>query len=351
MSRELVPQALADRADRVQAGRRARFGERRHRRRNVIRYLPIWTSSSSSSTLLSMRRLLTKVPLRLPRSRIVKTLPSRVSSACRRETVTSSRKTSHSGERPISGAVADRLEALPRPTAARADDERRPVDVLGQAAPPRSPPGRGSASSRRRSRGRAAHRSGSSTSPPRGSGIRTPGSRCGSLPPAEDRAEIAGVDVLAAARPLCPLGADDVDLAVHHAPVQRDVVLLVLEPRGSQPRAPRRPCSARSGSGVELGVVRHVARALVDRALERRRRLRLEASVGDLRLAGARCARPRRMSIRPWRTPAPARDRILAVLDLREQGRQLVRRRAKAGREAFPRLPFRSGAAVFEAAA
>ena len=33
------------------------------------------------------------------------------------------------------------------------------------------------------------------------------------MPPAEDRAEIAGVDVLAAAaRPLCPLGAGDVDL-------------------------------------------------------------------------------------------------------------------------------------------
>ena len=78
---ELVPQALAHRADRMQAGRRARFGKCRHRRRNVILYLPIWTSSSSSRTLLSIRRLLTNVPLRLPRSRIVNTFPSRVSSA------------------------------------------------------------------------------------------------------------------------------------------------------------------------------------------------------------------------------------------------------------------------------
>ena len=44
----------------------------------------------------------TNVPLRLPRSAIENASPSRTSSAWRRETVTSSRKTSQSGERPIS---------------------------------------------------------------------------------------------------------------------------------------------------------------------------------------------------------------------------------------------------------
>ena len=71
--RELVPQALADRADRVQA-RGPGCSVRRHRCRNVIRYLPTWTSSSSSSSADSMRRRLTNVPLRLPRSRIVNTV-------------------------------------------------------------------------------------------------------------------------------------------------------------------------------------------------------------------------------------------------------------------------------------
>ena len=166
---------------------RARFGDGRHRRRNVIRYLPIWTSSSSSSTLLSIRRLLTNVPLRLPRSRIVNTfavadelgVPARDRDVVE-EDVALGRA---ADQRP----VADRLEALPRPAAAGADDERRPVDALAVARR-RARPGRGSASSRRRSRARAAPRSASSTSPPPGSGSRTPGSRCGSLPSAEDRA-------------------------------------------------------------------------------------------------------------------------------------------------------------------
>ena len=36
--------------------------------------------------------------------------------------------------------------------------------------------------------------------------------------------------MIAAARPLRALGADDVDLRVHHAPAERDVVLFLLEP-------------------------------------------------------------------------------------------------------------------------
>src|SRR4029077_14180927 len=130
---------------------------------------------------------------------------------------------------------------------------------------------------------RAAHRSVSRTLPPRGSGSRTPGSRRDSLPSAEDRAEIAGVDVLAAARPLCPLCPDDVDLAVHHPPVQRDVILLVLEqPDGGPERLVVHLGDA--GQRLELCICRYVTGALVDGALERRRRLRLEGTVGDVRL-------------------------------------------------------------------
>ena len=109
---------------------RTGVGHGRHRRRNVIRYLPIWTSSSSSSTALSIRRLFTNVPLRLPRSRIVKTLalagqlrvPARDRDVVEEDVAL--------GRAADEGAVADRLEALAGPAAARADDERRPVDAV-----------------------------------------------------------------------------------------------------------------------------------------------------------------------------------------------------------------------------
>ena len=53
-----------------------------------------------------------------------------------RETVTSSRKTSHSGERPISVRSPSWEEALTRPAASCADDERRPLarEVLHRCA-------------------------------------------------------------------------------------------------------------------------------------------------------------------------------------------------------------------------
>src|SRR6185437_16928171 len=70
-------------------------------RRNVSRYLPIWISSPSSSSAVSTRRRLTNVPLRLPRSSIRHCPSALTSVAWRRETVTSSRKTPQSGERPI----------------------------------------------------------------------------------------------------------------------------------------------------------------------------------------------------------------------------------------------------------
>src|SRR5439155_11682009 len=97
---ELTLQPLADRADGEQPRALRCFG-RRHCR-NVSLYLPICSSSPSLSRAAdSMRRRLRNVPLRLPRSSI-----SRWSSLCatiawRRDTVTSSRKMSQSGDRPI----------------------------------------------------------------------------------------------------------------------------------------------------------------------------------------------------------------------------------------------------------
>src|SRR5919197_892103 len=97
---KLPLEARADGADREQAGRGRGFGHA-HIRRNMSRYLPIWSSSPSFSSADSIRWRLRKVPFRLPKSSMTN-LPSRcVSTACLRETVTSSRKISQSGERPI----------------------------------------------------------------------------------------------------------------------------------------------------------------------------------------------------------------------------------------------------------
>ena len=77
----------------------------------------------------SIRVRFTKVPLRLPWSSIEKRPSSLDEHGVARETVTSSRKMSQSGERPIDGALARRHEVLARAAAARADDERRPLDA------------------------------------------------------------------------------------------------------------------------------------------------------------------------------------------------------------------------------
>src|SRR5581483_2443169 len=97
--RELGLQPPADRADRQEL---LAAGGRRHQRvRNVSLYLPIWSSSPSESSAESTRFRFTKVPFRLPWSS-TNQRPSRCSSsACLRETVTSSRKIPQSGERPI----------------------------------------------------------------------------------------------------------------------------------------------------------------------------------------------------------------------------------------------------------
>ena len=93
----------AHRADREQPLRAAGLGRAVVAliARKVSRYLPIWSSSPSSSSARSTRLLFTKVPFRLPWSSIGKSPPCLASTACLRETVTSSRKISQSGERPI----------------------------------------------------------------------------------------------------------------------------------------------------------------------------------------------------------------------------------------------------------
>src|ERR671937_377291 len=112
--RELVLQHPADGPDRQQP----RFRRGSHQRpKKVRRYLPICSSSPSSSCADSTRLRLTNVPLRLPWSSI-KNAPSRsASTACLRDTVTSSRKIPQSGERPIvvSPSSWNSSPALPPP--------------------------------------------------------------------------------------------------------------------------------------------------------------------------------------------------------------------------------------------
>ena len=130
-------------------------------------------------------------------------------------------------------ALAGRLEALPRPAAAGADDERRALESRGRrgARRRRSPRARTSASSRPPPRpSRAAPRSASSSSPPPGSGSRT---RC-SRPRSCGRRRLAGEDLRQAV---------DIDL-VEHAPPAR----LSAGARRA-PRAGCRSCRAGCGAG------------------------------------------------------------------------------------------------------
>ena len=118
----------AHRADREQRWR-AGAASRGHLRRNVIRYLPICTSSPSSSPALldplAVHEGAVQAALVLDREAAVLAM----STAWRRETVTSSRKMSQSGERPIVVRSPCGWKCLARAAAARADDERRPVDA------------------------------------------------------------------------------------------------------------------------------------------------------------------------------------------------------------------------------
>src|SRR6185437_321513 len=123
---EVRLQAPADRADREQPG--AGGGGRGHRLRKVRRYLPIWSSSPSSSSADSTRFRFTNVPFRLPWSSTSQR-PSRcTSSACLRDTVTSSRKMPHSGDRPI---------VVRSPFGAKVSPARPPPERTTRAGPSR----------------------------------------------------------------------------------------------------------------------------------------------------------------------------------------------------------------------
>ncbi len=198
--------------------------------------------------------------------------PSRTISAWRRETVTSSRKTWQSGERPMSvrsPAVSKLSPASPLRRARRARD-RGPRRVHALLA--RARPGRGSGSSPPARPDGGTRRSGRSSSRPPGSGSRTPGSRRGSSRrAAEDRPEIRRRRHGGPAPPPLPLGPQDVDPSVEHAPAEREVVLLALELDDRRAQLVVRE-RRRSDPGAQRRARRDVARALEERSLERRRR-------------------------------------------------------------------------------
>src|SRR4051794_24101199 len=133
--REVVAQRAAHGADREAALVPAR-GHGGHQRRKVSRYFPICPSSPFSSSTRSTRVWLTKVPLRLPWSSIEKRPPSSTSTAWRRETVTSSRKTSQSGERPITVRAPDGTKCSPaRPPPERTTSAGPSTAMSGASAP------------------------------------------------------------------------------------------------------------------------------------------------------------------------------------------------------------------------
>src|SRR5262249_53099873 len=96
---ELVGEAIHDLADPEHP--RASGCGGAHRSTKVSRYLPTWSSSPFQSPWLPVRRRLTKGPLSEPWSSMKNRPSCSTSTAWLRETVTSSRKISHSGERPM----------------------------------------------------------------------------------------------------------------------------------------------------------------------------------------------------------------------------------------------------------
>src|SRR6478735_5524867 len=128
---ELGLQTAADRPDREQPrALGCRFGGAHFSRKPSL-YLPIWSSSPFSSRPDSMRLRLRKVPFRLPWSSMKNAPSFWTSTACLRETVTSSRKTSQSGERPM---------VMRSPDGTKCSPERPPPERMTSAGPsaPRS---------------------------------------------------------------------------------------------------------------------------------------------------------------------------------------------------------------------
>ena len=237
--------------------------------------------------------------------------------------MTSSRKTSHSGERPISArspiasklsparppperttsagpsmlsAEAGRLELL------RAEAHRRLADGLAHEQRPAA-----RAVRRRLGALEAALRAVDvAHCPPPRIEPRSPASTCS-----------------AAARPLCPLGPDDVDLARASPAGSARCRPPPARARGSPPRARRRPARRDRAAASSSCLGRHVAGALVDRALER------SSAASPRSFPSATCAfrrsvrSARRMSIRPCRTRRRREIASSPSSMLREQRRQL----------------------------
>ena len=185
------------------------------------------------------------------------------------------------GRAPDEGAVADRLEALPRPAAAGADDERRPVDAVGRGVD--LVRARGSPSSHRSCRARAAPRSARSTTPTRDSESRTRGSRCGSSAPAEDRPEIVRDRH---DRRRASASSRSARMMSICACITRRLSEMSSSSFSSRRISAQSSSSSRLGEieRLELRLQRQVAGALEDRPLERGGRRRVKAPCRDLRL-------------------------------------------------------------------
>ena len=151
--------------------------------RKVSRYLPIWSSSPSSSSrgldALAVHEGAVEAALVLDRRT---PRPRSTITACLRETVTSSRKISQSGERPIVVRSPLQREASPRRGRRRSGRPAPALDADSPSASRRRPRllGREGLVVSDSSPCRGAPRSARSSWRPQGSGSRTPGSRCGS---------------------------------------------------------------------------------------------------------------------------------------------------------------------------
>ena len=143
---------------------------------NVIRYLPICSSSPSASGADSMRLRFTNVPFSDPWSSTTitaVTLDQHGVIAGNGDVVEEDLAVGRAAD---ARALADRLEALPRPSAAGAHDQRRTFEsevARGPGARRPRPPRTSESSPPTPHPSTAAHRSGSSSSRPRGSGSRT----------------------------------------------------------------------------------------------------------------------------------------------------------------------------------
>ena len=214
-------------------------------------YLPICTSSPSSSFALSTRRRFTYVPLRLPSSSIVKPSAAVCDHGVAARDGDVVEEDVALGRAPERGAVAlegERLARRARRRSGRRAPAPRSAARRATSRRPRSSSGVKVMSCGRRPapRGSAARRTSRSSAQPRGSGSRTRGSgrrsllgrvellvRRGRRLRGEDRRQLVDVDLVQRALLLphlllearLELGSEDVDLAVEEPALVGDLVL------------------------------------------------------------------------------------------------------------------------------